>query len=395
MEPAIICSNPRLDGIFCQEVPKVLMSKQKGFTLIELLVVITIIGLLAAIALPNYIKAKDKAKEAEVKANCRTIEIALERYATDNDGSYPRFIWGGDELGWNYYFNNEFVSDPHEHGTETAIYDPLVLYNYVESYPRNPFVRDGKSVIYQTTAFDGELGQGDPRFGYSGTIMGNGLSDPRYPETDDTLGGADNGTWGGGETVTIAREPGQTWTMGGWWNFDRGKTVSSHWPGNFFYRSGGDMLLTRGLIPRTNDVAQHNFYPSGGPGGAKGDARLIVQIAKTDRYLLGGYGASRTIGYDALRMGDWNAGDEGGFAFVGAQDTDPIQYYQSVDNPGEESDNPIMFPEAMGKGENLNYPFWPYKAPENDSWLYASPDGSPDGVVLTLTAGSDSEKAGQ
>jgi prepilin-type N-terminal cleavage/methylation domain-containing protein len=368
------------------------MFRQKGFTLIELLVVITIIGLLAAIALPNYIKAKDKAKEAEVKANVRTIEIALERYATDNDGSYPRYIWGGDELGWDYYFNNEFVGNVDENGTESAIYDPLVLYNYVESYPRNPFVRDGKSVIHQTTAFDGLLGQGDPRFGYSGTLMGNGLSDPRYPECDDTLGGSDEGTWGGGSSATIDGDPGQTWTMGGWWNNARGKTVSSHWPGNFFYRGGGDMLLTRGDLPMTNAVAMHQFYPS---GGAKGDAKSIVQLSKIDRYLLGGYGASRTIGYDVLRMGDWNDPEQGGFAFVGAQDTDPIQYYQLIDNPGSESDYPIMFPEVMGKGENLNYPTWPYKSPENEAWLYSSPDGSPDGVVITLTAGSDSEKAGQ
>jgi prepilin-type N-terminal cleavage/methylation domain-containing protein len=367
------------------------MQRQKGFTLIELLVVITIIGLLAAIALPNYIKAKDKAKEAEVKANVRTIEIALERYATDNDGSYPRYIWGGDELGWDYYFNNEFVSSTNENGTESAIFDPLVLYNYVESYPRNPFVRDGKSVIFQTTAFDGDLGQGDPRFGYSGTLMGNGLSDPRYPETDDTLGGADNGVWGGGSSMTIQNDPGQTYTFGGWWNDDRGKTVSSHWPGNFFYRAGGDMLLVRNAVPNTSDVAQHAFYPS---GNAKGDARLIVQIAKIDRYLLGGFGASRTIGYDVIRHGDEDTG-EGGFAYVGAQGTDEIRYYQLQSLPGEESDYPIMYPEVMGKGDNLNYPTWPYKSTENDSWLYASPDGSPDGIVITLTAGSDSEKAGQ
>lgn len=63
--------------------------KPQGFTLIELLVVVIIIGILAAIALPNFIGAQDKAREASVKANMRTAQIAAESYATDAGGAYP------------------------------------------------------------------------------------------------------------------------------------------------------------------------------------------------------------------------------------------------------------------------------------------------------------------
>jgi len=61
----------------------------KGFTLIELLVVVVIIGILAAIALPNFIGVQNKARDASVKANMRTVQIAAESYATDNGGTYP------------------------------------------------------------------------------------------------------------------------------------------------------------------------------------------------------------------------------------------------------------------------------------------------------------------
>ena len=267
--------------------------QKKGFTLIELLVVIVIIGILVAIALPNFIKIKDKAKEAEVKQNCHAIQLALERYAVDSPaGNYPLRIMGGDwtdtEVVWESWVLKQCPSGDMEemlqHITNPEKYnnwraapqdmgDSLVMESYMPSYPGNPFVKNKSDSLLQRIHH------------YPGSIY------PRHTPWWRWVGGREsNKMW---ECF------GPVWTGSVGLCSNAGDIYVHHIFNNPPYNFEGDQWKAPpgGFV----DPSGHHFLTgnfSYWPRGDVGSAFMMNTGSDPIGYTVAGYGSIRTAGQD-------------------------------------------------------------------------------------------------
>jgi prepilin-type N-terminal cleavage/methylation domain-containing protein len=66
-------------------IRKLRPNNEKGFTLIELMIVVAIIGILAAIAIPQFSAYRERSYIASMKADCNAVRTAEEAYFVDND----------------------------------------------------------------------------------------------------------------------------------------------------------------------------------------------------------------------------------------------------------------------------------------------------------------------
>jgi type IV pilus assembly protein PilA len=72
------------------------LPRKTGFTLIELMIVVAVIGILAAIAIPNYMKYQAKAKQSEAKINMKGVFTVEMTYFTENN----KYTGDFNELNW-------------------------------------------------------------------------------------------------------------------------------------------------------------------------------------------------------------------------------------------------------------------------------------------------------
>ncbi len=184
------------------------MKRLQGFTLIELLIVVAIIGILAAIAIPNFLMAQARAKVSRALADMKSVGLGLEQYRVDH-GSYPVTEDGG----YYCYVGWLMVNPPHSPGDHYIGEKLTTPTDYMASVPMDTFnssiMGSPKDRLYSfwiNTLAPGEIVPGWEEW-YKEMHDAVGGWFPRHPEYVMESCGPSLHWWEGGTYSPPGRDP--------------------------------------------------------------------------------------------------------------------------------------------------------------------------------------------
>ena len=110
-----------------------------GFTLIELLIVISLISVLTAIAIPQFLSSRQDAVDAAVLADLATMRDAVERYFHQHDQTYPGMDPASGEAGEAFFIDQMTgYTDREGHTAKRLDRDRAPYGPYLRRLPENP-----------------------------------------------------------------------------------------------------------------------------------------------------------------------------------------------------------------------------------------------------------------
>lgn len=90
-------------------------TRVKGFTLVEILIVVVILGILAAIVVPQFTNASNEAVKGALQSQLQTINSQVELFRVRNQGAYPDFT-GTENDGWGVLVGGEYLKEAPRNG---------------------------------------------------------------------------------------------------------------------------------------------------------------------------------------------------------------------------------------------------------------------------------------
>jgi prepilin-type N-terminal cleavage/methylation domain-containing protein len=111
--------------------PKISAAKNAGFTLVEIMIVVAIIALLAAIAVPGFLRARKRAQAAKILNDLRHIDSAIDQYALENNKAKGSAVAVAD---WTNYLKKNTVL----YTTGKDVFDESYGPQSVDTLPKVP-----------------------------------------------------------------------------------------------------------------------------------------------------------------------------------------------------------------------------------------------------------------